>query len=576
MKLLKEESVNSDKIWKAAGKPRHGPIFDRRQSSRLQYRRRLREGENVHLTAYTNDLHDCLLQKDGTQFWKCWQSKFEIKSNKCQQVDGCVDNDIIADKFAHQFAKAYSSTNTSRAESLKAEYLQRRVDYSGFALAEEQLFNIELLCKVISNLGRGKAAGLDSLTAEHLLHCDPILSTILTKLFNLMLLCSHVPSSFGLSYTIPIPKLKDCRTKAMTTDDFRGIAISCVLSKVFELCIFDRFKNAFSVSDNQFGFKKGLGCSHAIYTVRNVVDHYVTGGSTVNLCALDLSKAFDKTNHHALFIKLMNRNLPVELLLLFENWFSNCWTCVKWGSSSSAFFKIEFGVRQGSVLSPHFFAVYLDDIVGRFYPGRGIHVILYADDLLILAPSIGELQRLLDVCELELNWLDMSINEKKSCCMRIGPRCDIACANITTSNGNILPWVDEIRYLGIYIVKSRKFKVSLDYAKRACYRSLNAIFGKIGRIASEEVVLQLVSSKCIPVLIYGREACPLTNSDKQSLDFVTTRFLMKLFKTADINIIRECQHYMNFVSPSELINARSDKLAVKCNNSDNNLCNYYS
>jgi hypothetical protein len=216
--------------------------------------------------------------------------------------------------------------------------------------------------------------------------------------------------------------------------------------------------------------------------------------------------------------------------------------------------------------------VYLDDIVGRFYPGRGVHIVLYADDILIISQSVTELQRLLDVCETELNWLDMTINVKKSCCVRIGPRYDAACANITTSNGSILPWVDEIRYLGIYIVKSRKFKCSLQYAKRACYRSLNAIFGKIGRIASEEVVLELVARKCIPVMLYGLEACPLTKSDNQSLDFVVTRFLMKLFKTANIDIIRECQEYFRFMSPTELLKARTDNFIRKFKSSQNIVC----
>ena len=161
----------------------------------------------------------------------------------------------------------------------------------------------------------------------------------------------------------------------------------------------------------------------------------------------------------------MNRNIPVELLL-FENWFSNCWTCIKWGSSSSKSFKMDFGVRQGSVLSPHFFAVYLNDIVGRFYPGRGIDIVLYADDILLMSRSVSELQRLLTACEAELKWLDMSIYVKKSCCMRIGPGYDAPCANIATINGGIVPWVDEIRYLGIFLVKSSKFKCSLNYAKR--------------------------------------------------------------------------------------------------------------
>ena len=53
------------------------------------------------------------------------------------------------------------------------------------------------------------------------------------------------------------------------------------------------------------------------------------------------------------------------------------------------------------------------------------------------------------------------------------------------------------------------FYKSLDAAKRASYRSANAIFSKIGRIASEEVTLQLIPSKSVPLLLYGLEACPL-------------------------------------------------------------------
>ena len=96
------------------------------------------------------------------------------------------------------------------------------------------------------------------------------------------------------------------------------------------------------------------------------------------------------------------------------------------------------------------------------------------------------------------------------------------------STGAIIPWMDEIRYFGVFIVRSRLFKCSLDHAKKSFYRSANAIFGKVGRFASEEVILQLIKSKCIPVLLYGLEACPLNKSDLHSLDFVINRFFMKL------------------------------------------------
>jgi len=59
-----------------------------------------------------------------------------------------------------------------------------------------------------------------------------------------------------------------------------------------------------------------------------------------------------------------------------------------------------------------------------------------------------ELQRILDACERELTWFDMVINTNKSCYIRIGPRNDYVCANITTSQGYRLTWTNEIRYLG--------------------------------------------------------------------------------------------------------------------------------
>jgi len=63
------------------------------------------------------------------------------------------------------------------------------------------------------------------------------------------------------------------------------------------------------------------------------------------------------------------------------------------------------------------------------------------------------------------------------------------------------------------------------------------IFGKVGGLAAEEVILQLINSKCIPVLLYSLEACSLTKSDLSATDFVVNRFFMKLFRTKH----RNCQ-----------------------------------
>ena len=110
---------------------------------------------------------------------------------------------------------------------------------------------------------------------------------------------------------------------------------------------------------NSVWIKKGVGCSCAIRTVRGVVDNYdyVSTGNTANLCAINISKAFDRVNHLALLSKLMKRLIPVQLLHVLEKWLLNCYSCVKWADSFSQFFKSDFGLRQGSVMSPLLFAL---------------------------------------------------------------------------------------------------------------------------------------------------------------------------------------------------------------------------
>jgi len=119
----------------------------------------------------------------------------------------------------------------------------------------------------------------------------------------------------------------------------------------------------------------------------------------------------------------------------------------------------------------------------------------------------------------------MVINFNKSSCMRIGPRFNVRCVSIISLNGVIISWMTENRYLGIYMVSAIVFKCSLHYAKCAFHRAVNAIFGKVGRTSSKEVLLQLVKSKCLPILLYSLEVCPLTKTDLKSLDFVKNKFL---------------------------------------------------
>ena len=95
---------------------------------------------------------------------------------------------------------------------------------------------------------------------------------------------------------------------------------------------------------------------------------------------------------------------------------------------------------------------------------------------------------------------------------------------------------------------------------------------KISTSASEKTILQLIQSKCIPALLYGLEACPSNKSDLRSLDFVLDRFFMKLFRTRNVAIVRQCRELFGFQLPSITLCKRVDKFVGKYYASDNLLC----
>ena len=94
------------------------------------------------------------------------------------------------------------------------------------------------------------------------------------------------------------------------------------------MSVFEKCSDHFITSDHQFGFDKHLGCREAIFSVRNLIETFIANGS-VNVCTLDLSKAFDRMNHYALFLKLMKRQVPGKILSILELWFSVSVSSVK-------------------------------------------------------------------------------------------------------------------------------------------------------------------------------------------------------------------------------------------------------
>ena len=197
---------------------------------------------------------------------------------------------------------------------------------------------------------------------------------------------------------MPIPKSGKDPTDSSS---YRAIALAPTISKALEWCLLLQFPDQFSTSDFQFGYKSTSLCSG---TVKNVVHHYVHNGSHVYGCLFD---AFDLVRHDILFDRLSHRGLPPLISSFLLNWYKSQELCVRWGNAFSSSFTVSNGVRQGGVLSPVLFTIYMDELllqlkhnaVGCHWDHHFAGTFCYADDLILLAPSLSALRIMLHTCE---------------------------------------------------------------------------------------------------------------------------------------------------------------------------------
>ena len=99
---------------------------------------------------------------------------------------------------------------------------------------------------------------------------------------------------------------------------------------------------------------------------------------------------------------------------------------------------------------------------------------MYADDLLLLSASLCDLQSMIDICCVELDKLDMKLNVKKSQLVRIGRSHNKAVHGVLL-NGRPVACVDELKYLGWYMLSAKSFKVNLHYMHVRFFQCFNSI-----------------------------------------------------------------------------------------------------
>jgi hypothetical protein len=169
--------------------------------------------------------------------------------------------------------------------------------------------------------------------------------------------------------------------------------------------------------------------------LKEAITYYCNHGGSVFCVFLDATKAFDRVEYCKLFKLLINRGLPPICLRLLLNMYTNHLISIAWSNVASTAFVVQNGIKQGGILSPLLFCIYFDELLIRLKKaGLGcwigsafVGALAYADDLSLLAPTLGAMHSMLAICDVYAKEFNVIFNASKTKCMCLGDRFDHGC-----------------------------------------------------------------------------------------------------------------------------------------------------
>ena len=390
--------------------------------------------------------------------------------------------------------------------------------------------SLETIQEAIGKLKRGKV-DCDSLASDHILNAPASLHHFLARLFTSLLRHGFMPSVLRDATIQPIPKgSKDPSLSA----NYRGIALASSLSKVLEWSILTTWSQCLIISDLQFGFKPGFSTTLCTGALKAVINRYLNKSSKVYACLIDASKAFDTVDHSILFQKLLDRRMPKPLVRLLLHWYKTQKLRVQWSGRASDYFQVSNGVRQGSVLSPILFTIYLDGLLeslrasglGCYWEDYFSGALCYADDLTILAPSPDALRKMLALCE----------EYAQSHCIQFNPsKTQLICFRRTAVSdhthfslcGQHLPLVDSVVHLGNTLQHDLSDQLDIQLKSMTFIRQANSVLFQF-KGCDPGTKMKLFNAYCLS--LYGCSLWRLDAPDLKSLNVSFNKVIRRIWK----------------------------------------------
>ena len=370
-----------------------------------------------------------------------------------------------------------------------------------------------IIKECLKKLKPGKGDGDRGFKSDHLIHSTHRFHVLIALLFNNMLVHGYTPEDLLKSSIISIPK--DNTASLTSSDNYRGISLFNSICKLFDNVILLLYGNELQSSDMQFGFKQGHSTTLCSLIYKEVVNHYLNGGSNVYSCLLDASKAFDRVHYGTLFRLLLKKEIPKCIIRLILDSYIRQTSCALWNNVKSGYFTMANGVKQGGVISPIFFSLYIDPLLeylrisgyGCHMKGVYIGALSYADDITILSPSIGGLNEMLKICHIFAEKNSILFNSKKTVCIKFGG--NVVRNEEAYLNSQPLLWMDKVRHLGNIIDKDCNEVYDCTLKKSMFIGYVNKLRSNFGKM-QPSVLANLFKAYCCS--FYGSQLWKFNSS----------------------------------------------------------------
>jgi len=378
----------------------------------------------------------------------------------------------------------------------------------------------------IRSLSSGKSPGVDGIAAEMLRHGGDAMERALVLLCARSFGSGHVALDWMRGIVVPLAKEGDPRLPS----NYRPITLLSIVGKVYTSVLHARLsawcERHGVLADEQGGFRAGRGCPEQLYTLSELVKLRRLRGRATFACFIDIRKAYDTVWHDGLKFRLRQVGINGRFYDAVCSLYEGCESAVRLGGRAlwTDFFPVVSGVRQGCILSPLLYSIFINSLAvelkasghGAWIDGEGLRqlaVLLYADDIVLLAESEASLQSLMSVVDRYACRWRFQVNHAKCACVRFNAVGAEVPDSVLCIGDRAVPWARSYKYLGVELRNAPRhpflpFHQRMLASASAAASALSAMGLHSGKLPVP-VAVRVYKALVRPLLEYGGEVASL-------------------------------------------------------------------